>query len=897
MQKRLLLFALLICSVISVRPIENAPIRTNDYVLILNAYTNYYYFSDSMIDPIVSLGSKKEKLDVYVEHMGMIMINTPKKLEKLKEHLFTSYRRPPRLIVMVGVETLLLRQDIKEHWGDIPMILCGDMDYMVPDSAYLRNLQVPISDRKPISDLVPEYNLVLLKYPVYLEKNIRIMHRMLPRMNKLVIIGDNSFLNQQYMVGLEKYMRTDYPATEFQYYSALDMNLEQLMDKLKSIDRETTGVLFSSWIYSDVLSKNIALMANSYLAITQLPVPLFVLRQVQINANSGVVGGYVTDSEAYSQNLVEVLNEILDGKQAREIPFSLAPPSAPYFNYNTLNAYHISANRCPPGTIFYNLPPSFYERYYRWIWGVGLLVVIAAFALLLLRLRMLEQLREAELEEKKVKDEYTDLFHSMPIAYVRMQAVKDVDGAVVDFSYDKANICFERYFGGKSKGAKLSVRNNEFLKTLLDILKGGWEKDKVVTFSYYFKNRDAYFNHYVGASVEFGYFNMFCVETTNLYRVQQELMEAKDKAEESNRLKSAFLANMSHEIRTPLNAIVGFSNILTVTDSKEERQEYIHIIENNNSLLLQLIGDILDLSKIEAGTLDFTYSNVDINGLLGEQENSFCMRMKGSNVKLSFAPGLPECHVQMDRNRLQQVISNLLTNAVKFTRVGEIVFSYRLQGDKMYFYVKDSGCGIPSEKQHDIFDRFVKLDSFKQGTGLGLAICKTIIERLGGEIGVESEEGKGAVFWFTIPYMPVTVKNEEPKQEIHPKLVKETKLTILIAEDDASNYRLLSAILREDYILIHAWNGKEAVEMFSRYQPHMVLMDINMPLMDGYEATAEIRKQNTTTPIIAVTAFAYASDERKVMENGFSGYIPKPVDARKVKSQIADTLSKYIMFI
>ena len=764
--RRLLWFVLLICSVISVRSIENTPIRTTDYVLILNAYTNYYYFSDSMIDPIASLGSKIENLDVYVEHMGMIMINTPESLEKLKEHLFTSYLRPPRLVVMVGVETLLLRREIKEHWGDVPMILCGDLDYMVPDSAYLRNLPMPVSDRRPISDLVPDYNLVLLKYPVYLEKNIRLMHHMLPRMNKLVIIGDGSFLNQQYKVEAERYMQAAYPKTEFQYYSAKEMNLEQLMDKLNSINNETTGVLFSSWIYSDVLSKNIALMANSYLAIAQSPAPLFVLRQVQIEANSGVVGGYVTDSKAFSDNIVTVVKEILGGKQARDIPFILDPPSAPYFNYYTLNENHISVDLCPLGTIFYNLPPTFYERYYRWIWGVGIFIVISAFAFLLLRLRMLERLREAELEEQKVKDEYTDLFHSMPVGYVRMEAVKDEKGHIVDFLYDKANICFEQYFGINKKGDRLSVRNNDFLTTLLDVLKGGRTKDDVIIFSYYFNYRNAYFNHYVGASVEAGYFNMFCVETTNLYRIQQELVEAKEKAEESNRLKSAFLANMSHEIRTPLNAIVGFSNILTVTESKEERQEYIHIIENNNSLLLQLIGDILDLSKIEAGTLDFTFSNVDVNGLLTEQENSFRMRMEGSGIKLTFVPELPECYINTERNRLLQVIGNMLTNAMKFTKAGEIVFGYSLHGNMIYFYVKDSGCGIPTEKQHDIFGRFVKLDSFKQGTGLGLAICKTIIEHLEGEIGVTSEEGKGSTFWFTIPYVPVRAEGDVPKQEI-----------------------------------------------------------------------------------------------------------------------------------
>ncbi len=241
---------------------------------------------------------------------------------------------------------------------------------------------------------------------------------------------------------------------------------------------------------------------------------------------------------------------------------------------------------------------------------------------------------------------------------------------------------------------------------------------------------------------------------TQRKEMEQELLTAKDRAEESNRLKSAFLANMSHEIRTPLNAIVGFSNILALTEETEEKKEYLKIIENNNTLLLQLISDILDLSKIEAGTIEFYYSNVELNDLIHELKNTMSYRTDPKGLKLIASTPSSECWVQTERNRLLQVMNNLLTNAVKFTSEGSITFGYEIKGQELYFYVTDTGCGIPADKKETVFERFVKLNSFAQGTGLGLSICQTIVNHMGGQIGVESEEGQGTTFWFTLPYQP-----------------------------------------------------------------------------------------------------------------------------------------------
>ncbi|MEO3372247.1 ATP-binding protein [Phocaeicola vulgatus] len=253
---------------------------------------------------------------------------------------------------------------------------------------------------------------------------------------------------------------------------------------------------------------------------------------------------------------------------------------------------------------------------------------------------------------------------------------------------------------------------------------------------------------------EDGIIDMVCVnyDITELKETERKLIAARDKAEELDRLKSAFLANMSHEIRTPLNAIVGFSSLLTETEDMKDRKQYMAIVQENTELLLQLISDILDLSKMESGAFEFVKSDTDVNLLCSEIIRSLRMKVS-AGVELVFEECLPGCHVWADKNRLNQVISNFINNALKFTFSGSITLGYYRQTDGyLRFYVRDTGMGIPKNKIKTVFDRFVKLNSFVHGTGLGLSICKSLVEQMGGTIGVESEEGEGSCFWFTYPY-------------------------------------------------------------------------------------------------------------------------------------------------
>lgn len=373
-------------------------------------------------------------------------------------------------------------------------------------------------------------------------------------------------------------------------------------------------------------------------------------------------------------------------------------------------------------------------------------------------------------------------------------------------------------------------------------------------------------------------------DITELKNSEKELTKARIKAEQSDKLKSAFLANMSHEIRTPLNAIVGFSKLLGDAEG-DERQQYLDIIDENANLLLQLINDILDISKIEAGTLEFVESCVMLNDLFRDIYEIHRLRV-GESVTLIYEENETPVSLQCDRNRLLQVITNLITNAVKFTHHGEIRFGFKVvDDDQIEFYVRDTGIGISEKNVGEIFNRFTKLNSFIHGTGLGLSICQTIVEKMCGRIWVESVENVGSTFCFSVPYGGYCkMKTEKDKIIVHRRANKNKEIkTILVAEDIDSSYLLIENMLGKEYNLIRAMNGFEAIAKFDTFSPDLILMDVKMPELDGLEAMRRIRKFSDI-PIIVITSFAFESDRKEAMDSGCDDFITKPISF--------DTLSK-----
>lgn len=382
-------------------------------------------------------------------------------------------------------------------------------------------------------------------------------------------------------------------------------------------------------------------------------------------------------------------------------------------------------------------------------------------------------------------------------------------------------------------------------------------------------------------------------DITNLQNIEQELIKARIKAEQSDRLKSAFLANMSHEIRTPLNAIVGFSQLLPSAETDEEKKLYSGIINQNSDILLQLINDILDLSKIEAGTLEYIKRPMNLGEVCRTIYAVHKERVK-EGVTLVLDNEEEDLLMEGDQNRIMQVITNFLTNASKFTYEGEIRLGFERMDKAVRVYVRDTGIGIEPEKVDHIFERFVKLNSFAQGTGLGLSICRMIIEKIGGKIGVTSELGKGSTFYFMIPFEETGEQGKflgtsktESKENVVNRAQQIRK--ILVAEDVESNFILLKNLIGREYTLLWAKDGVEAVEMYKQYQPDLILMDVKMPRMDGLEATHIIRTYSREIPIIALTAYAFEADKELALEVGCNDFVTKPVS----KEALGKALEKF----
>ena len=506
---------------------------------------------------------------------------------------------------------------------------------------------------------------------------------------------------------------------------------------------------------------------------------------------------------------------------------------------------------------------------------------------------------DAELAEKK----YAELYDFAPIGYLSLSKAGDI----IDLNMSAGRLL------GKEDSGLVKSRFGFFISTDMRpyynyFLKEVFETNLKQTCELKLVTEDDSIKYVLVSGIT-SYTKEKCLLTltdiTTQKQVEKELIEAREKAEESDRLKSAFLANMSHEIRTPMNGILGFTELLrTMELTVKERQRYIQIIEKSGHRMLNIINDIITISRIEAEQVKIEVSNTNVNKLLGEIRSFFKPEAEQKEIHFFINNVLPENDpfIRTDSEKLYAVLTNLVKNAIKFTPSGTVELGCETKGEFIEFYVKDSGYGISEEQIGYIFDRFRQgsdlLTPDHQGSGLGLAISKAYVELLGGEIWAESEsdshqDGKGSIFRFTIPNLSVIEKKEKRRVVVEQKVSSDLKLKVLVVDDDENSRMLIGHMLKDfKSQIIVATSGSEAI-LTCRQNPdiNLILMDIKMHGMDGYEATRKIREFNKEVIIVAQTAFALDSDREEAINAGCNNYISKPINRVALKDLISQYLS------
>lgn len=681
-------------------------------------------------------------------------------IEQKRQHFLRKYPSLPRLVIFIGDPAWLALQPLfDKEWKEVPSIICYSRDKMPKQIDYLldRNLASE-ENMAPAEEVTAGYNVTLLKQPLYIFETIQLMLSVQPEVKRIAFIYDDRYISRLSCMNLERVMRKDFPELQLSLLQTPALQTEHLLDTLSSYTEET-GIIYYSWMVLKRDRQNAYLADNvqKMMSIFSRP-PVFTITDMNAELG-GFAGGYYIPTSSIAAKLVKTSEEILEGTPARDIAPQPAGKPYAFLNYQYLLQHGISPERFPKNVVYFQQPDSFFVTYKIHILSsIVILVLLISVAFLRFRLFIQKQKqRDRELVAAKKTEELNQKYGLVLKASRLCVWTWDLDNNRIYSDNEYTSLPFQT-------GFQYSLTEDELYQLIYpedrakvrrtyEELKEG--KTDIISLELRILSPEL---HWIESYAIIGSCDEHFRPTTLVggsvlidqrKQMEQEVRE-KEKAEEANRLKSAFLANMSHEIRTPLNAIVGFSNLIAQTSESEETAEFCRIIETNNELLLQLINDILDLSKIEAGQMDFIYLEVDLNEVFRTLEQTFKHRVK-EGVTLYCEVPKANYFIHSEKNRLTQVVNNFMTNACKFTFEGSIRMGYRPTHEGIYVYVKDTGKGIAEEHIPHVFERFAKFDSFIQGTGLGLSICETIVQTLHGKIGVESEEGKGSTFWFTIP--------------------------------------------------------------------------------------------------------------------------------------------------
>ena len=836
------------------------------HVLILNSYHQGYPWTDGIVKGILEV-FQKEKInaEIHIENLDTKRIVDPNVWRTiLKNKLESCSPDYLDLIIVSDDNALYTLYDLGPEYHRVPIVYCGIS-----------------SDTKKIRETSRMFTGVKENLPF--DSNFELGLKLFPNTKHIAIVTDNSTTGISHRKEAETIIKEmDLRDINIIWLDgASGLTTPELVSRLKALP-EHSIVIFSIW----------QIGGNEHYRESQIYYPIFseacnapIFINTDVGLGNGFLGGKMSVSEIQGQLVAELGIRLLSGELLENIN-PIDDRNEYYFDWEQLKRWNINKRMLPKEATIINRPLTIYRQYKIPFWiMIGLISLLSVMFWVLFVYHF--RYRNFAKQRNKLAQETKNLAKRYHILFEKS------NNAVMLFHFDSGNI-----LEVNEKVCELFDYTSEELKnkSLMDYfddyeqMKKNVKELTAMPFEMELTrhNRSTFYAQIILNILEeenntFIYVIIYDISVRK--QQEKELVLAKEKAEESDRLKLAFISNISHEIRTPLNGIIGFSNLLGRENLMlEDKRKYISFINENNDTLLKLINDILEISKIETDTVPDHPEACNLNELCQNIINKERIDLP-ITIDLQLTD-VPNIKVQVDKVKLTQILSNLISNAKKFTQEGKIIIGYSVKRDMVEFFVKDTGIGISKDMHEIIFKRFTQIDQNSKGTGLGLAICKALVDKIGGKIWIQSQKGKGTAIFFTFKYKKakIGISEIEPisklKSDKSPGDKKETQKIVLIAEDNESDFVLLNVVLTGKYKIIRATTGEEAVAHYKKYHPDIILMDMKMCKKGGYKTAGIIKKLSKNIPIIALTSNALAGDHIPIEKAGCDEYLSKPINIK-----------------
>lgn len=704
------------------------------------------------LEPIHMLENTRPDLRIWSAVMRNSSFRSVKEYDEQANTIFNHFSsKRPDLIVIFGPGNYILADDFDRLWPNVPMVLLGELNYVCTKDYVCDSLPKIGTHRIPMKSFARGKNMTFVYSPVYMSETIDLISKNQPYVKNLYFITGEEFVAREIELNMQKVSKA--LGYSFTPLHPREINYRNLYSLTYSKDKNSTAFIYCNWhTKSDMHDRTMP-----YVGVRrslERSCLMYSIYYTMMDADCQTAGFVSYNHEEFKNTLQSMVCAVIDrGESPRNIPFVTISRDKPTVNYQVLSHYGFDPRGHEGEWNIVNLPPTIWQEYH----VVLLLLVVLALLGFTTLFFFLYKKQKTLLDSS---EQYYALIKNAPFNYCNSELVFDDDGEIVDIIVRNSNFAFKQNMSnlnldidGKSLMENFPESAPEFIRNIAAGIK---DKKKAIRFSHEMKELNCYYEILVILGREENVIHTFSLDTTQLMVAQKELQTEKERAERSDQLKTMFVQNVSHEIRTPLNAVVGFSQLLSLPDdviSSQEKEEYVKYIQNNSELLIMLVNDILSIGDVERGQFIVTISDVRCNDVCRQSMKTTETRLP-EGVKMYYTSEVDDDYtIKSDEHRIQQVLVNFLTNACKHTEKGEIHVHSSLseKPGMITFSVTDTGTGVPADEAEHIFERFTKLNAFKQGAGLGLSICKTIATILKGDVHLDTSYTNGARFVFQLP--------------------------------------------------------------------------------------------------------------------------------------------------